>query len=119
MKRTPLKRGKGLKRRSSMPRSSSPLRQRRLVKRQYARPVVDDGFGEPYLHFVEAHPCCMAHLGGCSGDVVGHHHRKGEHARVHKRAVPLCYTHHIRLAPARAGAAADPRADRRGLRGGD
>lgn len=52
-------------------------------------------FGDAYLHFVASHPCCMAHLGGCWGDVVAHHHRKGEHRRVHKKTVPLCYQHHV------------------------
>ncbi len=95
MKRSPLKRGKGLKRGKPLARGNTRLRAKRLVKRQHARPVVDDGFGEAYLEFVAAHPCCMASLGGCLGDVVGHHHRLGEHARVHKKAVPLCYAHHI------------------------
>lgn len=96
MKRT------ALKRKTPMPRASKPiarpskrLRAVRRKKTEHARPVVDDGFGDPYLRFVESHPCCMAHLGGCKADVVGHHHRKGVHCRDHQRAVPLCYRHHI------------------------
>lgn len=96
MKRT------ALKRKTPMPgalkpmeRSAKRLRSVRRKKTEHARPVVDDGFGEPYLAFVRTQPCCMAHIGGCWGQVVGHHHRKGEHMRVHKKAVPLCYMHHI------------------------
>lgn len=91
-----------IKRKAEMPRASKPmarsgkrLRAVRRKKREHARPVVDDGFGEPYLRFVASHPCCMAHLGGCSGDVVAHHHRKGVHCRDHSKTVPLCaVTHH-------------------------
>ena len=89
MKRSPLKRGKPLAR------GTKRLRRKRRVKTEHARPVEDDGFGKPYLAFIELQPCCAAHLGECSGDVVGHHVREGEHARIHRLAVPLCYTHHI------------------------
>lgn len=89
-----------LKRKTPMPRASKPMARssKRLrpvrAKKAHPRPVVDDGFGEDYLRFVASHPCCMAHLGGCFGDVVAHHHRRGEHRRVHRKTVPLCYQHH-------------------------
>lgn len=95
MKRTPLKRKTPMPRASKpIARSSKRLRAVRRKKTEHARPVVDDGFGDRYLHFVAAHPCCMAHVGGCWGDVVAHHHRQGVHCRDHQRAVPLCYQHH-------------------------
>lgn len=79
--------------RTAMKRSPSRLRRVRK-KRQDPRPVVDDGFGEVYLKFVASHPCCMESLRGCFGDVVAHHHRKGQHYRNDSKTVPLCYQHH-------------------------
>ncbi len=97
-----MKRTGPIKRKTPMPGASKPmarspkrLRAVRPKKKEHARPVVDDGFGEPYLAFVASHSCCMAPFGGCSGHVVAHHHRKGVHSRVHKMTVPLCHHHHI------------------------
>lgn len=96
-----MKRTGPIKRKTPMPgaskpmaRSSKRLRSVRRKKTEHARPVVDDGFGEPYLAFVRTQPCCMRHLGGCSGDVVPHHHRKGVHCRDHSKTVPLCAIAH-------------------------
>jgi len=83
MKRTPLKRGKPLRRRSWIRTTRKTAYQRRPRDRAY-------------MDWIRSHPCAAEGLSPCAGPIESDHTgRRGLSRKAHDRTfIPLCKLHH-------------------------